>query len=205
MARSAFERVIELQLARFAPEQAKALHIEIARRVLGKFLAGQSEKPVVAIEVDGHAAASENQVQPFGIIAYRFLRLPAVGRFTIATAREISPVDSGRYKKSWFLLADGAEVSETAVPANTRELVLSNDQPYARKIHVRGARLQGVPPGIVERVRQLVLRRFGGQVDANIRFITLRGGYQLKGKRGRPRKRQSRALTYPALVITARV
>jgi hypothetical protein len=107
----------------FGPEEAKALHISIARHGLAKFLAGQSEKPEVAIEVDGHEASSENQVQPFGIISYRFLRLPAVGRFAIATAREISPVESGRYKKSWFLLADGAKVSETAILANVKELV----------------------------------------------------------------------------------
>ncbi len=201
MARSAFEQVIELQLDRFGPATAKALQIAIARQGLAEFLGRQSEKPEFAIEVDGRAAASEDQVQPFGIIAYRFLRLPAVARFAIATARDLSPVASGHYKNSWFLLADGAEVSENAIPAGARELTLSNDEPYARKIEVRGAGLAHVPPGIVERARQLVLRRFGGQVAADIRFIALRGGYQLK----RRRRRRARELTYPALVITARV
>jgi hypothetical protein len=106
-------------------------------------------------------------------------------------------------------LADGAQISENAIPAGTRELTLSNDQPYARKIEVRGAGLAHVPPGIVERVRQLVLRRFGGQVAVDIRFIALRD-YRIKSvplarTGGGRRRRQTRALTYPALVITARV
>lgn len=212
-----FAEVIELQLDRFGPAQAKAWQIAIARRGLADFLARQSEPSEVSIEVDGHSASSEDQVQPFGVITYRFLRLPAIGRYAIAAARDLSPEASGRYKASWFLLADGTEASENAIPANTAELTLSNDQPYARKIEVRGAHLLGVPPGIVERVRQLVLRRFGDQIDAEIRFLNLEGGYTLKGRAavrrnagGRRRASRKdtgrgRALTYPALVISPRV
>jgi hypothetical protein len=204
MARSAFERVIELQLARFGPDRAKALHIEIARRGLAEFLGSLQEKPEVEIIVDGHRVSSETAVRPFGVIVYHFLRMAEIGRYAIAQARQLSPKESGRYQKSWFLLADNSEVSETAIPANVRELVLTNDQPYARKIQVRGARLAGVPPGIVERIRQLVLRRYSGQVTANIQYLTLAGGYRLK----RPRRRRGRLeheLTYPALVLTPRV
>lgn len=227
MARSAFEQVITLQLDRFSPEQAKRRHIEIARRGLAAFMARQQERPAYRIEVDGRPAANEEQVKPFGLIIYRFMRMPQVGRFAISTAREISPVQSGRYKKSWFLIADSAEVSENAIPESVQRIILTNDQPYARKIHVRGASIRGVPPGIVERVRQMVLRRYGAIVNANIEFLTLSGGYVLRG--GAPRKaaaqnRRSSAfragrthlrgradtgkgknLTYPALVLTPRV
>lgn len=227
MASSAFERVIELQLDRFSPEEAKRRHVAIARRGLAAFIGRQREKPAWRIEVDGHPAASEDQVRPYGVIAYRFFRWPQIARFSIQTARDLSPVESGDYKKSWFLIADGAEVLESAVPANVARLILCNDVPYAKKIHVRGARLRGVPPGIVEKVRQLVLRRFGGIVTANIEFLTLSGGYVLQG--GSPLKRaaqdrrssvfragrthlrsradsaKGRNLTYPALVMIPRV
>lgn len=227
MARSAFERVIELQLERFSPAEAKRKHVEIARRGLAEFMARQQERPAYRIEVDGRAAASEDQVRPFGVIRYVFLRLPQIARFAIQTARDISPVESGRYKKSWFLIADGKEVAEAAVPERVGQLILVNDRPYARKIHTRGARIRGVPPGIVEKVRQLVLRRFGGIVTANIEFLTLSGGYVLQGgaplKRAAQNRRSSafrggrthlraradtakgRQLTYPALVMTPRV
>lgn len=227
MARSAFETVIQLQLDRFSPEAAKRKHIAFARQGLASFIGRQREKPAYRIEVDGHPASSEEQVRPFGVITYRFMRLPQVARFAIATAREMSPVESGRYKSSWFLIADGAEVAEGAVPESVQRLILTNDVPYSRKIHVRGARLRSVPPGIVERVRQLVLRRYGGLVTANIEFLTLQGGYTLKGgaplkaaaqnrrssafRAGRAHLRaradtaRGKSLTYPALVIAPRV
>lgn len=227
MARGAFEQVIRLQLDRFSPERAKAVHIEIARGGLAAFLARQAEKPSYRIEVDGRIASSEDAVRPFGVIVYRFLRLPQVAKYAITAAREMSPVESGEYRKSWFLLADEREVAETAVPQNVQRLILTNDVPYARKIQVRGARIRGVSPGIVERVRQLVLRRYGTSVTANIEFITLRGGYVLAGGAPARRAAQDRrssafragrkylrarkdtakgwALTYPALVMAPRV
>lgn len=234
MARSAIETVVTLNLHRFGPEAAKRKHIEIARKGLAEFMSRQEHKPAYRIEVDGRAATSEQQVKPYGVIVYRFLRLGQVGRFALATARELSPVGKsadddhkGLYKKSWLLIADGAVVAESAIPEKAEQLILVNPVPYSRKIHVRGARLVGVPPGIVERVRQLVLRRYGGIVSANIEFLTLRGGYVLHGgaplKRAAQDRRSSafragreflraradtaagKQLTYPALVITPKV
>lgn len=203
MARSAIEQVVEINLAQFGPAAAKQKHIEIARAGLAAFLARQQERPAYRIEVDGHVASSEASVKPFGVIVYRFMRMPQIARFAIVTARELSPVASGRYQHSWFLLADDREVTEMAVPETVQRLILCNEQPYSRKINVRGARLRGVPPGIVERVRQLTLRRYGAIVNANIEYITLKGGHVLK--RTRRSAKAGRPLTYLALVITPRV
>jgi hypothetical protein len=207
MARSAFERAIELSLSRFSPEEAKKLHIEIARRVLADFLASQEEKPEIQIWVDGQLVGSEESVRPFGRIEYRILRMPQIARYGIVTARGISPVDSGRYRRSWFLLVDGVETAENSVAPTAREIIITNDQPYARKIEVRGARRAAVPvpPGIVERLRQLILRKYGGQVVVTIRYLELRGGYVLKRPRGRRRRRGPQQVNYPALVLTPRV
>lgn len=213
MARSAFQTVIELQLRRFSPEEAKRRHIQIARAGLARFIAGQSSKPGVTLFVDGHPASSEESVKPFGVIIYRFTRMRQVVQFALEEAVRQSPVLSGEYKKAWFTMIAGAEVALSAIPQNATSVILTNDMPYSRKIMVRGARLQGVPPGIVERVRQLVLRRYGAIVTANIEYITLQGGHVLKrnGVRVHPNGRRSvrqtkgRALTYPALIIGARV
>jgi hypothetical protein len=203
-ANTAFERVIALQLQRFSPEEARKQHIAIARRGLAEFTAGEAPRPGYRIETDGHRAASEEEVVPFGVIAYRFLRLPDAARYALETAIEISPAESGRYKHSWFLMADGAEITPEAIAADAAEIVLTNDQPYSRKIELRGARLADVPPGIVERVRQIVLQRFGGTIEAGIEYISLGRGYRLKGGRSRRRARAERALTYPALVMRGR-
>jgi hypothetical protein len=200
---AAFERVIRLQLEQFTPEEAKRRHIAIARRALAHFMARQATKPGVAIEVDGHPATSEDGVQPYGVIVYRFTRMREIAAFALAQARALSPKKSGRYKRSWFFMVDEAEIALNAIP-HTARVVLTNDQPYARKIHVGATGFKAyVPPGIVEKVRQLVLRKYRNVVDVEIQFLTLAGGYILQKSGGSGKDRQpGSALTYPALVIT---
>jgi hypothetical protein len=199
----AFERVITLQLERFSPEEAKRRHIAVARRGLAAFMARQASRPGVTLEVDGHAATSEDEVKPFGVIVYRLTRMRKIALFALAKAIEISPVREGRYKKSWFVMVNDQRVAPDQIPQGA-EVVITNDQPYARKIHV-GAKgfKRYVPPGIVEKVRQMVIREYGNQVDVQIQFVTLAGGYVLRKLQGSGKDRQPGApLTYPALVIT---
>lgn len=208
--RGGYEQVLELNLKRFNPENAKKIHIETARKALGEFLSRQKDKPEYKILVDGAEALSENQVKPFGIIKYIFLRMAQVGKLAISTARELSPVMSGKYKQSWVLIADRVLVNENSIPNNVKELILVNPQPYARKIHVRGARFRGVPPGIVEKVRQITLRSFRNTIVGEVRYIELNGAYVLKKdyvqvrRNGRLRlhTKAGAELTYPALVMT---
>lgn len=219
---SAFETVIRLQLDKFSPAEAKRRHIAAARAGLAAFLAGQESKPTVAIEVDGHPATTEDQVQPFGIITYRFLRMNVIVPELLAKARELSPVGSnddarpghpGLYKSSWFALVDGRQVDDDAVPAGA-EVIITNNQPYSRKINVGAHGFERyAPPGIVERVRQFALSKYRNILDAQVVFLNLEGAYILKhdlrhihnGRRyGAPRKdaRAGMEITYPALQLT---
>jgi hypothetical protein len=208
--RGGFESVINLNLQRFSPEVARRKHIEVARKSLNAFLARQGDKPGYQIFADGIPVMSEDAVRPFGVIQYVFLRMGQVGKLAIQTARDLSPVQSGRYKKSWMLIADRNLVNENSVPNQVQELILVNNQPYARKIHVRGARIRNVPPGIVEKVRQIVLRKYRQTVVIDLKYIELEGAYVLKNdyvqvrKSGRRRlhTKAGTELTYPALVMT---
>ena len=197
-------------LKNFAPEIARREHIRIAREGLERVKSKSPDVPYRII-VDGKAAFSEEQVKPFGVIKYVFIRLPQITRFAILTAQDLSPVESGRYKKSWILIVDGKPFfSLFDLPNNAKEIIVVNFQPYARKIHVRGARIRQVPPGIVEKVRQLTRRRFGSQANLDMRFIELQGGWVLrrdyvqirKSGRRRLHTRAGREITYPALIIT---
>ncbi len=205
-------QVIKLdQLKTWLPKAAREEHIRIARKGLKDYLA---REPGLKYNIicDGKVAFSETEVKPFGVIKYVFVRLPQIGRFALQTARDLSPVESGRYKNSWILVADDQPVNEFAIPSNVVQLILVNDQPYARKIELRGAKRRGVPPGIVEKVRQIVIRRFPQSITADISYIELKGAYVLKRnyvqirRSGRQRlhTRAGRELTYPALIMTQR-
>lgn len=208
---SAFETVIRLRVDQYSPEKAKQLHIAFARNELAKFLSRQTTRPDVTIEVDGHAASNETQVKPFGVITYRFTRMPEVMAFALAEARRLSPVLRGKYRDAWFLLDGRTEITLADVPSNASTM-MSNSQPYARKIQV-GARGFEVHRGIVEKVRQAVLRKYGATVTANVLFITLQGGWVLrkglrkihKGRRYGGIRNDAAAgmeVTYPTLEVT---
>lgn len=211
---AAFETVIRLQLDQYSPAEVQRRHVAIARAGLAGFLAGQSVKPDVLIETDGRPANSENEVMPFGVITYRFPRMREIVAFAIAQARAISPVDSGAYRNAWFPIVDGAEIDPRAI-SGVAPVTITNDQPYARKIHV-GARGFEAYAGIVEKVRQIVLRQYGGVVSAEIVFLNLQGGWVLRkglrkihnGRRYGGVRNDAAAgmeITYPSLVLTPKL
>ncbi len=137
-----------------------------------------------------------------------------VAAFALEEATRLSPKESGRYAKSWFVMVDDREATVSEIRPGAI-VVLVNDQPYSRKIHVgaHGFAKYG-PPGIVEKVKELVKRRYGAIVTPRVDFIQLAGGYVLqggrKGKAGRRRRllavpknqRKGAPMTYPALRLT---
>ena len=190
----AFETVIRLQMARFSPAEVRKRHIAIARAGKAEFMTRQGNKPRVRLEVDHRPAQSEEQVKPFGLIVYRFDRMPEVAAFAISEAQRISPVDSGRYRASWFPMVGNQEIDVGSIPVGA-VVTITNDQPYAWKIHAGTKGFEKyVPPGIVEKLRQIVLQKYRPIVSAQVTYITIAGA-------GKARRRPTR---YPAMVITPR-
>jgi hypothetical protein len=213
VAARAFETVIRLKLQQFSPEEAKKRHVAIARAGLAEFVAKQGTPPEVVLFTDGHAASTEEEVQPFGVIVYRFSRMREIAEFALQEAKRISPVLTGRYRDSWFAMVDNREVALDAIPPHAT-VVITNDQPYSRKINTGAKGFEKyVPPGIAEKVRQLVLSKYRNLITANVQYITLEGGYVLQhdlrkvvnGRRyGGPRADAlaGSQISYPAIAIS---
>ena len=150
--------------------------------------------------INGRKGAQEESVVFPGPIVYQFEWLTEAVRYSLTYARARSPVRSGRYARAWFAMVNGIHVKDpTSIPPGA-EVIITNDVPYARKVEV-GAMKMSVPPGIIEDMRQAVQRRFGDTVIAKKTFIRLAGGYRLRKKN----RRGETELTYPALVITAKI
>jgi len=206
MARStaAFERTIRLAVDSLRPPDVQRHHAAVARRGLVDHLRKlKGDLPEVQTFVDGRLGAPEESVKPYGVIRYEFVFASEAATFALKEAQEMSPVDSGAFRRAWFLMVDGKEVAADAIPPSARRIVLTNDRPYARKIEV-GAMTVRVPPGIVDRLQRVVLRRFGNSVEADVQYIELAGGYRLKRDGGRKGRRKGDPLTYPALIMTVR-
>ena len=182
----------------FDPKFLASELAKTAKEELAKAQASGAAPRSYAKYVNGREGVDEEKVILPGPIVYQFEWLTEVARYALTFARARSPVASGRFSRSWFLMVDGAEVkSINQIPVGS-EIIITNDQPYVRKIEVGAMRMR-VPPGIVEDMRQAVQRRFGNTVIARKTFIDLAGGYILR----RPPKK-GQALTYPALVVVAR-
>jgi hypothetical protein len=178
-----------------------------------KFVNGVENADPTTIRLDGT-----------GTIAYLFASLNEAAGYALTYAINHSPEKSGRYRASWFLLVNGqpftgADLRDIPLGA---EVVLSNFQPYHRKIDVGGMRMS-VAPQIVEQTRQAVLRRYPS-ITAERKFITIPGGYVLQrhGVRsglhydkkrktyarlhppqvsGEADRRAGQVMTYPSLVM----
>ena len=128
-------------MARFSPQEAKRRHIAIARAGLADFMGRQPVRPMVRIETDNRPATSEEQVKPFGLIVYRFDRMREVASFALREAEEASPVLSGRYKRSWFLMHGTQEIGLDEIPASATIILRTINPIRARSTSApRGSR-----------------------------------------------------------------
>ncbi|MGE0425409.1 MAG: hypothetical protein AB7O88_24325 [Reyranellaceae bacterium] len=198
-----FERQLRIATAGLEPKAVSALLAKTARDALAEAIARGEASSVYTRVVNGRVGAPEESVIVPGPIVYRFNYLDDAVVYALAFCEARSPVLSGLYRRSWFALVDGAPWKEgTAIPADA-EVVVTNDQPYHRKVEV-GAMRMSVPPRIVESARRALLSRFGRDLlRVEVRFIRLQGGYILRrARRGRGRAKGT-PITYPALIINA--
>lgn len=160
--------------------------------------------------VDGTKGASEYSVKPDGVILYHFNMLPEATIQAVTLAMQRSPVRSGRYRRAWLVVVDGKVWSAdlSTIPPGSEVMVL-NPEPYARKIDTGGMKTS-VPPGIVEYVRQRILRRFP-TLTVERAFVNIPSGmlpgapWILRRSKGRSKARQAgQPITYPALILTER-
>lgn len=160
--------------------------------------------------VDGKKGAQEYSVKPNGVILYHFNALPEAAIQAVTLAMQRSPVRSGRYRRAWLVVVNGKVWSEdlSAIPSGSEVMVL-NPQPYARKMDTGGMKTS-VPPGIVEYVRQRILRRFP-TLKVERAFVNIPSGmisgapWILRRSSGRSQARQAgQPITYPALILTQR-
>lgn len=200
---AAFERELRVATAGLQPQAIAKLLAETARKALADAISSGEAPNNYVRAVNGRVGVSEDHVIPPGPILYTFNSLPDVAEYALAFAMARSPVKSGRFKRSWFVMVNGRMIFDPQSIEIDAEVILTNDQPYSRKIET-GHMTMRVPPGIVEDTRQAVMRRFGNIVTAQKRFISLSGAYVLR--RGGKRRDRTRGheLLYPALVVSLR-
>jgi len=196
-----FERELKVATAGMSPEAISKLLAQTAHEALEEAIASGDASPVYRRFVNGREGVPEEAVVPPGPIVYRFEYQTQIATFALAWARDNSPVESGRYRDSWFILVDDEVMDPEDVPP-AATMLITNDAPYHRKIELGRGGHFSVPPGIVERLQQAIIGEFGNIVQATVRYdVELAGGYVLKGRGKTKRHHAGESLTYPALEI----
>lgn len=148
---------------------------QINQRVLGRV-------PPKTVTVDGHEGAPLDSVKPDGgTIIVEWEIVSDVLIWIARTLEDRSPVQSGEYKRSHTLLADGVEVpvSGNIPPAN--EYIFVNTTPYARKIEMGRTKsgrafIVQVPNHIYERTAKDARSRFGNIAKITFSMQSISGG-----------------------------
>ena len=198
-----FARDIKVATAGLEPEAISALLAKTAREALAEAQASGEFPDNYVTSVNGHVGARIESVTPPGPIVLTGIWWPEILSYGIVFAEDRSPVKSGRYKRSWFVMANGSQTIDYAGIPVSAECIITNDQPYSRRIEI-GRQKVNVPPGIVEDLVSALRRRFGDMISVQRKFINLEGAYRLKGGRAR-RKRSEHVVTYPAAIIQMRL
>ncbi len=135
--------------------------------------------------VDNVEGRPLEQVRPDGRIVFTFeIGADLVG-FILAELQRVSPVDSGDYRKSHMVFADGREVEPGANLAGAEEIVLLNPQPYSRKVELGLMRMKvDGTSEVYQQATRAARRRFGNIAIINFEFRSPIGTAQ-RGKAGR--------------------
>jgi hypothetical protein len=198
-----------------SPDASKRVAAHLKQRL--EEMARGGELPLYDMFVDGKKTGDLSTISfRGGVIDLKFQLLDGVVRAMLDYAKTISPRESGAYADAWFVMVNGAIVTDLSkqIPHNST-VVISNFAPYARRLEEQGrigrsGRLTGYAhPELVvtERTRAWAANRFKGALIERL-FITIPGGGGARGwevpyhlKRGDHRGEE---ITYPALRLTER-
>jgi hypothetical protein len=227
MSAQTFSRDLKIATAGLEPKAIKAKLVSVAKSSLAEALQSGEGSPDFVRIVNGVVGEDEDKVVLPGPIVYQFNWISDVAVYAVAFLKArwkvIGPPKGGHYQTSFFVLADGHEITLADVEKYS-EIAIINEQPYARKVQV-GSKGFSVPKGLFENCRQSIFRKFGsGLFNVEVKYVTLSGGYVLKGRAGKKKAKQNlqssafragrgtlaarkdtaagQPLRYPALVIS---
>lgn len=205
------QRTVNVVDAALSPEALGRKLALTAKAELSKAITSGDASDSYTRIVNGVAGVVEESVTVPGYIRYSFNYLEEIAFYVLAFLRarysKTGPARGGHYRDSHFVMVNGQVWDNVTPVPPTAEMIVTNDQPYARKVHI-GAKGFELSRGIYDDARKSAQRRYK-EYDMNVTFVSLNGAYLLRTPASRKAKRQAALgrgferseLRYPALVI----
>lgn len=217
-----FERDLRLATAGLQPAEIDKKLAAFARSELAAVIASGEGSKNYDRFVNGRQGAAEESVKAPGPILYVFNWWVDILNAAFEELGKRAPRRSGRYSGSFIVISKGKLVTDYASLAGDAEAIVTNFQPYVRKIEARDKK-------VFAGARLALSRRFGNSYRVETRFVSISAGvhpsipYILKGEYARlraarianpaqfpgqsfPRRKDQepgQPITYPALIINA--
>lgn len=157
--------------------------------------------------VNGRAGATEESVVLPGPIVYLFNNYSVVIRAAIEELERRVPRRTGRYAASFMVLVNQVPTVDFSNIPPGAEIIIFNAMPYTRRMET-GANKTGARH--FDLSKAALNRRFNGVFQVQMTFLNISAGvapnvpYVLRQSAGRRKDRQAgKAITYPALIISA--
>ncbi|CAH2399228.1 hypothetical protein [Mesorhizobium ventifaucium] len=180
-----FERDLKLATAGMEPDAIDKALAAFAKQELKRVIGEGIASPTYERYVNGVHNAPEEAVKAPGPIVYEFVNWPLIVTTVLAELQKRSPRRSGRFASSFIVIAGGAIVSDfSAIPA-AAEVIITNFQPYIRKVEggLSGVKRRRVFDG----TKSSMAYRYRDSFSFETRFLNIGGGvhpampYILKG------------------------
>lgn len=186
----AFAREIRVATEGLSQEAISAELAKFARQEVARVISSGEAPAHYTRYVNGREGLPEEAVEAPGPILYTFSNWKLVIEAALEALINASPRQSGAFRKSFVVIVGGKLVSTYDTIPSEAEVIITNAQPYVRKMQVGfGGSTVNLPPRPFDVARRAVMSRFGaGFVLAEVRFLNIGSGihplipYRLKGQ-----------------------
>lgn len=214
---SQFAERLTISARGLTAEQAEALLEATAKREKARVLTAQTARagiaPTTETIVDRVRGAPIEAAGPASTILIEFGYLREIAQWIIDWLAGKAGKLSGAYANSFKLMVNGVESPITAINHETREFIIINTRPYARRLELglikTGPRAGQPFAKLQERyfVKSVIVHgnaRFGNMAKLYHKMLPIEGGYRLKRAQGKRKDRQAGAeMLYPAIRVVA--
>lgn len=143
---------------------------------------------------------------PNNTIVYEYQRSDLAVEFALDVLRALSPRKSGAYQEAHTVFVNGAAVQPPYQFNPTDDVVISNLEPYARKIEI--GRMKMSVPGtdhVYQQAQQIIQREFAGLIDVKFtwRSLSAAGSRPRVVTKKKGRTSEHALQSQPALVFKA--
>jgi hypothetical protein len=180
-----------------------------AKQEVRRVVASGEASPRYETYINGARGPVDSVLAP-GPVVFLFNNWPAIIETALASLIKMSPKRSGRFAASFKVIVGGKLVdygSFDKIPMDA-EVVITNAQPYIRKVEV-GAMKMAVPPRIFDRTKRVLSGKYREGFDISVAFLNFGSGihplipYRLKVGSKRKGRRAGDPINYPSIIIKA--